>query len=92
MGGSDEDESSFLGSGRPMEESNVTVELVKIRERMAAQRKDIEEHVVDVKRLWDFAGKLEDRIRALEVKVAVIAAVSACGGGVVGGFLSKLFQ
>lgn len=75
-----------------MEDMNVPVELAKTRERVAGLRKDLDEHAGEFKRLWEFIGKLEDRTRALEVKVAVIAAVSACGGGVVGGFLSKLFQ
>lgn len=92
MGGREEDESSFLAKGHAMEEPNVAVEFAKIRERMVGQRKDIDEHAGEFKRVWECMGKLEDRIRSLEIRVGIISALSACVGGIGGGFISKLFN
>lgn len=63
---------------------DLNIELVKVKERLAGQRCDIDEHDKTI-------GKLEERVRALEVRVAVLAAISAGVGATIGGVAGSFF-
>lgn len=85
MGGSDEDESAFHPRGAKMESHDMQIELVKLRERLVAQRKDIDGHN---ERIED----QEKRITSLEKKLIFASGLAAGGGGLIGGLASRFFQ
>lgn len=93
MGGNDDDESAFQPHrGKPMDLNDMKVEIAKIRERIANQRTDMTSHDAEFTKVWSIIDKLEERLRSVEVKIAVIAFGSACGGGVAGSLLSNYFK
>ncbi len=84
MGGTDEDESAFLLRSGPMESHDMQIELTKLRERLIAQRKDIDCHD---ERIED----QEKRITSLEKKLIFASGLAAGGGGLIGGLASQFF-
>ena len=92
MGGNDADESEFRPRRGGMDTRELNIELTKVKERLAAGKNRGDGHDEQIEKLWAFAGRLEDRLRAVEVKIVVIVFGSACGGGVAGSLLSNYFK
>lgn len=84
MGGSEEDESAFRPRGPKMENHDMQIELVKLRERLVAQRKDIDGQN-------DRIEDQEKRITSLEKKLIFASGLAAGGGGLIGGLASQFF-
>lgn len=82
MGGSEEDESAFQPRGHKMESRDMQIEITKLRERLAAQRKDIDCHDEQIE-------EQEKRITSLEKKLIFASGLAAGGGGLIGGLASQ---
>ena len=83
MVGTDEDKSAFHPRGGKMESHDMQIELTKLRERLAAQRKDIDCHDEQI-------ADQEKRITSLEKKLIFASGLAAGGGGLIGGLASQL--
>lgn len=95
MGGNDDDESQFFPEkrGQPME---TQVQIAKLEERVRGHSARHVDHDGEFAKLWTVLGDIEKRVRSLEVRVAVIAALAGFGGAgigsLAGGLASRLFN
>lgn len=94
MGGRDEDESSFVPTKgpHPMGDADVQIELTKLKERMAVQRKEIDDHREQFKETETTLEAIKERVTSLEKKLIFACGAAAGGGGIVGSVLGQLFE